>query len=471
MNNKPHRFKQGKTIAQLIFELETMSHNKNFGFFEKAEFIELLDYYERKNRNDKALEVIDLAIAQHPFSSEFFIRKAQIFIASEQAMEALRFLDQAEAYAPSDIEIALTRVEAYTLLAFYEEALIILDELKSYCGKTYLDEVYVCEAMVYEDRNQHEKMFYALRKALLHNCKNQIALKRIWYCVDISGKYDESIALHLHIIDEDPYSYVAWYNLGYAYASVSKFKEAIEAFEYAYIINNKFEFAYRDCADACIKMGAYQKAIEVYQEAEEQFELDGEIFIKLGQCHEFLKNAEEAKAFYFKAIEEEPENPQAHFHLGQCYAKRLNWVAASQSYLNAIELDDKDEIYAAALAEAYYKLGDWDNALFYFEKATETAPEESKYWIQLICFLANTGMAQKAMETLDEAYFYTIGTELLYCRVYCLLKQGKRKKALYLLGEALYEDFDMHDILMNWPGVRGDEEVHAVVKAFLPNKD
>ena len=76
-------------------------------------------------------------------------------------------------------------------------------------------------------------------------------------------------------------------------------------------------------------------------------------------------------------------------------------------------------------------------------------------------------MAVEALNTLDEAEMMSEGTELLYCRVACLFQLGRRKEGLFLLGQALTDNFDMHDALFDLqPDLETDNEVLAVIAVY-----
>lgn len=465
---KGRDFKNEHTIAGLVSEYEAMSQQGTVGFIEETVFFKLIDYYENENQPEKALGVVEHALAQHNYSANFYIRKAQLLFDKDCDHIALECLETAETYSPNSLEIKLLKVEAFINLKYHEDAFDIIEELKGYILGKELSEVYLYEAYIYESLAKHGLMFESLRHALINDPKNRKVLERIWWAVEFSGMYAESIALHLQIIDEEPYSELAWFNLGQAYSGSEDFDQAIEAFEYAFIINKKYELAYRECAEACIHQGYFEKALECYSEAIEQdIKPDADLLMKIGFCYEAQHDLRLAKSFYNKAIKLDPQNNDIHFRLGECYTRLKQWDNAIASYEKAIVISDRREEYYASLAEAYYQVGDENKAYGFFQKAADTAPEISKYWIQFASFLMDTDMAIEALDTLDEAEMMSEGTELLYCRVACLFQLGRRKEGLFLLGQALTDNFGMHDALFDLqPDLETDTEVLAVIAVY-----
>lgn len=457
------------TLTGLISEYEAMSQKGTVGFYEKTVFSSLVDHYLQGEQFEKALGVIEYALAQHPFSVDFHIRKAQIFLEKNCELQALESLDRAVAYAPAETEIQLLRAEAFNALGYYKDAFELLDNLKVEAPRELLSEIYLTEALIYENQAQFEEMFYALKRSILAKPENPAALTRIWFSVEMSRLYKESINLHQKLIDIDAYNYVAWYNLGYAYAALEDHENARDAFEYAYLINEEFEFAYRHCAEACIQLGQYDQALKCFEDALEHIEPDGDLFLKIGYCYESKEDLTIAKSFYLKAIQLNPNNDCAYFRMGECFMQEDRWKSAISSYTQAMKLDERCEEYVAALAEAYYQMDNGEMAERMFRKAVETAPEISKYWIQYASFLLEVKEENLALTVLDEAELYTHGVELVYCRVACLLSLGRRKEGLNLFTQALREDFEMYDCLFDlMPVLEKDHEVLQLISSYEP---
>lgn len=445
-----------------------MSQTGVVGYLEEKAFLQLIDYYEGEYMLDRALEVSDHALEHHQFSSDLYIRKAALLLTCHREEQALLLLEQAEILAPSELEIALLRAEAFSLQERHTEALDILESLKDMALPEELGDIYETEALVYENQEQYERMFYALRAALTHNPNHLPALERIWVCVELSKKYVESIALHEAILEENAYSYMAWYNLGQAQSYLCQYEEAIEAYEFAFLINEKFEPAYRDYAELCFELQRFEDALKCYEEMLEHFEVDSELLLRIGQCYLYVNDFAKCRRFLNRTSRLDPLNDEVFFYLGESYAKEGNWKKAITFYKKAIHIEYCREEYFAALAQAYFQLGDYELADTYFNEATTTAPEQVQYWFQYVNFLIATGAHDQAFEVLEEAEEAVAGTELSCCRVACLLASGSRKEALDLLAETLEEDAEVYSILFELaPDLKKDREVLAVVSSFL----
>jgi tetratricopeptide (TPR) repeat protein len=468
MEKAPMNYEENQSLLDLVTDYEALREQGREVVWEEKAFAQVIEYYERENQFPRAIEAINLAIKHFAYSADFYLKKAQLLIDTHQEAQALQVLEAAANFAPFDPEIGLLRAEALSQMGLYEEALDLLNELKPNADSTTLANIYVCEAAVYEHSEEYERMYYALKGALQENPHHEEALEQLWLCVEATRKYEESIALHQEVIEADPYSYLAWYNLGHAQAYLGNYEEAIEAYEYAFLTNEKFEFAYRDCAEMCCEIKQYRKALQCYGEVLERFEPDSELFFNMGQCYQHLADYTSARACYTKALHLDHYNDEILFHIGECYARAGKWKQAVKAFNKAIDMEDFREEYYAALAEACAALGEAEQAAANFKKAVELAPEQTAYWMQYTGFLIESDQVEDALAVLQEAEDYSTGAELLYCRIACLFALGRRQEALYWLAEALVEDFEMYEVLFELlPSLRNDRDVVHLISSYL----
>jgi tetratricopeptide (TPR) repeat protein len=467
---RQRKFLHRQAIFNLISAYESMVQKGRVCFSDEQPYHDLIEYFEGECQLCRALEIADHAIAQFGFSAEFHIRKAELQLQNKQAEQALATLDRAEALSPGSLATSLLRAEGFASLDMCEDAIALLDDRKTEADSRELSQIYVCEALIYEQLKEYERMFYLLKAALAENPSNTDALSRMWYCVEYARKYEESVALHEKIIDEEPFNALAWYNLGAAHHYLCNHLEAIEAYEYAFLTKEDFEFAYRDCAEVCLYVQDYQKALQCYQEVMERFEPDADLFLHIGKCYLHLGNYLVAKTFFEKATHFDAYCDEAFFGMGECYAGLKAWRKAVDAYRRAVLIEDRHEDYFAGLAEAHFHLHNFKKAETFFREAADIAPEEARHWTRLAQFLVDRGRPEDALEVLDEAEDYAYGPELLYCRSACLFVMEKKKEALLALEDALFEDFDAHGSLFNLlPVLEQDREVQAVIATLKPD--
>ena len=459
-------------IKKLIFEYKVMSQKGTVGFYEKAVFLDMITYLENHQEPELAIVACEDAFSQHVYSYEFLIRKSQLLLSLGVPNEAIESLEEALKFSPTDLEIKMALIEAYIQDGREADADHFLNEMiEGAGGENAKAKIYQLQADILEQQGDFEKMFFTLKKALEIGTFDDanVLLNKIWFAVEMTGLHEESIEFHLAFIDESPYSFLAWFNLGQAYFCLEQYEEAAEAFEYVNIIKKDFELGYKDGAEAFLMLRNYEKALDCLTEYLDVADPDSEVYTKLGICHEHLKEIETAKIFYEKAIRLNPCNSLALFRLGECSVVMEDWDTAISYYNQAIEMDCGKEEYLAALAEAYFKNKNIQQAREFFQRATEMAPELSQYWAKYALFLMAMGDGEAAASILDEARIHAGGTELLYCKVACLFAMSKRKEALQTLLEALEENVSLLESLFTFsPGLEEDSEVRQLVETYRP---
>ncbi len=464
-----HSYEHPRDTQILASKFEFLSKKGKEIQFEEAAFIQLIDYFELEESFDKALEVNNLALTYYKFSPKLHIRKARLLIENKQEELGLESLDRAEVFGQSFVETDILRARAFCSMKDYAAAFDLLDDLKLnyFISREESSLIALEEALIQEKLEDFEKMYLALRDAIKHNPFNQQALQRMWFAVELSKKHFESIEIHTEVIDANPYSYQAWFNLGNAYYFVSEYEKAIDAFEYAFIINQKFEPAYKEFAEVCFHLQLYNKAIDALEEALPFFQSDSEMLLKIAQAYEYQGDFAKAKIYLYRALNLDSVNDEVFYHLGECYSKEGEFASAIHFYNQAIKIDDLREDYLVGLAVAYSETGNYQKALPLFQQATEIGPEISSNWVQYAQFLVNIDGLEEAMETIEEAEENAYCADILYCKAALLFKNGDRSSALNYLGEALMENYQNRSIFFSFvPELAEDKDIKAIMRYY-----
>src|SRR5687768_18008507 len=87
---------------ELIRRFEDYLRKKKSEFFDLDAYEQIIDYYMFRSKHNKALQAVNLAISQYPFSTELITLKAQILSNLEEFDEALSLLDKAHSLQPND---------------------------------------------------------------------------------------------------------------------------------------------------------------------------------------------------------------------------------------------------------------------------------------------------------------------------------------------------------------------------------
>ena len=220
------RIKLSPRLLSLISDYEQLVDQGKNVYLDDKEYHKIISYYEDELELDRALDTIEKAINQYAYRSDFLNLKTRMLIKKGLLEDALVTIEGAELVAPHDVELQLLKTNIFILQKRYDESINLLEELKTYCNKSDLQDVYVTEPFFYESIQEHDQMFESLKQALIINPNNEEALRLMTDSVDHSKNYEESILLHKIIVDNHPYNYLAWYNLGSAYGCVGEYQKA-----------------------------------------------------------------------------------------------------------------------------------------------------------------------------------------------------------------------------------------------------
>ena len=463
MNNN----RRTHTLLNLITDFETLIEKGEVGFFDKEEFYSLIDYYQEEQMIDKALEVVDYALEQYKYITHFYLLKGKLLLIKNSPKLAISYLEHAEKLAPFETEAQILKAKALSMLGNIAEAKALLANIDAGANPKNLVELYLCESYIFEFEKDYELMYQKLKDLLGFMPENEEALEKINYASSLARRYEENIAFHHHLLDLNPYNYLAWYNLGQSYANIGEYDEAIDSLEYSFLIKPDFETGYLDCADLCVQTNRLDQAIDIYLEYLELFDKDSMVLVNLVSCLLQTGKAKDAKKYALNAVKLDPYNDEAFFLLAEVYKKEKKWESALNAYFKAIEIEDGREEYYAGLANMYDKLGEKEKALYYFDQMMELIPTEENYYIEFARFLIQNEQYNKALEVVSLSEENVYSPELLYIKIICLLKVDKKSRAVALLDLVLEDNFEKHEMLFElMPEIIHDETIRGIIEYY-----
>jgi tetratricopeptide (TPR) repeat protein len=142
----------------LIKRFEDHLRKKKTEFFEIDAYEEIIEFYLLRTKYNKALQAVNMAIGQYPFSIQLITTKAQILSQLEEYADALELLEQAENLQPNDPEVLLTKGSIFTLQGKHKEAIESYERALEYTEDK--DEVYYNIGLAY----QHIENLYRLSR-------------------------------------------------------------------------------------------------------------------------------------------------------------------------------------------------------------------------------------------------------------------------------------------------------------------
>ncbi len=458
----------GEALESLLKRYDEMTQTGS-GYFEETEYELLLDYYEQRLMVKEALEVVEHALTQHQFSSILLIRKALILMDNRQFEQAHQLLDEAELLDNAELDLYAARANAYVLEHKHAEAIQELDKAQKVVAEEDYPAIYLAKADVYEDWQKDDQAIDALYQAALLDPQHTDVLTRLWMFTELHELYDKSIVMYNAILDKDPYSYQAWYNMGFSLSMLGRYEEAVEAYEYAVAINDHFDIAYAECADNLYILGEYRRAIDCYFEALNIMDGDANFFMKLGRCFEALDDLVKAREYYRQAIQLDPQEALAYYRMGETYTQEEQLQNALASYTKAYKLEQNAE-FASAMAYCLAELGETIQATHYYEISIELEKLDLNIWVSYISFLFQEEKYEDALLLIEKARHYLYDVELDYFWAVALFENGNRKEGLNVFAGALEADWTGRTAFFTWlPHLEQDKEILDMVSLYKPS--
>ncbi|MCW3074872.1 MAG: hypothetical protein JWP69_1941 [Flaviaesturariibacter sp.] len=436
MNTDPYYDKD--TIKELLKQYENLRNGKSAIFLEEDAFEKIIDYYDDLEEFSKALEASDISLEYFPYSSALLLRKADVLLSSRKYEEALEILEKVELLDATDINLYILKTDIFLALDQQEKAVEILEQaVRQFEGEEKIELLFEL-ADVYDDYEEFEKVFDCLYMILQEEPTSEEALYKICFWTDFTGRNEESIRLHLAIIEDYPFNELAWFNLAAAYQGLKLYEKAIDAYQYALAIDEKFDYAYRNMGDAYIRLRKYKEAIESLEKVLELSKPEELIYEAIGHCYEKLKNFAQARFHYRKASHLNGENGRIFYKIATTYFHEGQWASAAKQLETALKINRLHTDFNLLMGECKLHLGQLKEAVVYFSTVVRVKPKSKAGWEALIRCLYGAEYYTEAHEQVLAALEHTGNKPLfIYYLSAVLFALGKTKEAILQLEKAM----------------------------------
>ena len=439
MHNNPSN-QDPYDIKALLQDYQKLQQGGKPVFLEEEAFERIIDYFDDLEEFSKALEAAETSITYFPYSSSLLLRKADVLISTQKYNEAMRVLAQVEMLDANDINLYILKTDALLAMDRQEEAVRLLEEAVQHFDGADRIELLFELADVYDDYEEFDKVFDCLKLILSEDPVNEEALYKICFWTDFTGRNEESIRLHLQIIEEHPYCELAWFNLGAAYQGLKLYEKAIDAYQYVLAIDEKFDYAYRNMGDAFIRLHRFKEAIEALEKVLELSKPEEVIYEAIGHCYDRLKNFGQARFHYRKASHLSPEDGKLLYKIACTYFNEGNYASAVKVGEGALRFNKNSTEVNLLLGESRMAMDQFKEAIAHFSTVVRAKPRNKGGWQALIRCLLRMEYWQEAKQQSLVAWEYTGHKPIfIYYLSAALLGMGKTKEALLQLEKAVIQ--------------------------------
>lgn len=458
-----------------IEEMEKKYHQMKEGiagnFLSEMGFEFLIDYYDEQQNLHKALEVAITGREYYPFSSELMIKHADLLIADRKYTQSLDVLEQARLLNSDDINIYILKVDALLALNEIEQAFSIFQQsLQMFEEDDKLDLLFEY-VDVFDDYELYDMVFDCLTMVLQISPNDEVALYKICYWVEFTGRFEESIRIHQKIIDDNPYNELAWFNLAAAFQGLKLYEKALDAYQYAITINEKFDISYRNLGDVYIRLRKYKEAIEALTTVIELTRPEDVLYEAIGHCHHKLHNLPLARINYRKASHMQPDDNKLYYKIALTYMDESKWQQAIKSLETSLQILSTPESHLA-LGECLLHQSAYNDAIYHFGIAVKQKPKNIPHWEALIKGLYTAGFYEEAEKQANFALEATAQRPIFHFYIaMSLFAQAKNKEALHQLELGmLHAPRHFRKVLELNPGIMQNSRVVDVLARYNKNR-
>ncbi len=471
MSKYPYR-KDREELKELLQQYDNLKSGRSHSFIEEDSFEKIIDYFDERDELIQALEATDYAVNQYPYSSSLLLKKADLLIAAKKYKESLYFLEQAELLDSSDITLYILKTDAYLALDQQEKAASVLETALNYFDGDDKLELLFELTDVYDDYENFDKVFDCLRMILEMDPNNEEAMYKICFWTDFTGRNEEGIRLHQKIIEDFPFSELAWFNLAAAYQGIKLYEKAIDAYQYAVAIDEKFDYAWRNMGDAYLRIRKYKEAIEVLQKVLELARPEDVIYEAIGHCYDKLQNYALARFNYRKATHLNQDDSQLFYKIACTYMNEGVWDSAIKNLNVAMRTHRLQPEYNLAMGQCYMEQGKIEEAVQYFGNVVRTKPKSSNGWLELLKCLYHAKCFDEGLEYVEHAIELTNNKPIfIFYKSAFLLAVGKSKEAIVQLESGMHKNPKLVKKLIELnPSILQHQLVVDIIARYKRNK-
>lgn len=429
-----------------LSKFESMLKTNKVLFFDSEEFEEIILHYLDMGKAALAKKALKLALEQHPKSTGLKLVQVEMLVYDDKLELAEKLLNELYAIEPTNEEIYIQKANICSKRDQHEKAVELLKTALKYTDD-YAD-VYNLIGMEYLFMDNLEKAKENFIKCLEEDLEDQSALYNVVYCFEFLDQNQEAIAYLNKYIDKNPYSEIAWHQLGRLHYGVKEYENAIRAFEYATLIDDEFLGAFMEKAKAYERLKKYEEAIESYSRTIELDDATSYALLRMGKCYEKLGNKALALKHFNQTVHEDPLLDKGWIAITDFYVRQKNYQKALFFVNKALAIDNQNHLYWKRYASINKQMNFFEEAEFGYRKAVEfgeTGLETWLFWVDILQFL---GEFESAIQTLLQASeYFPEENEVEYrlAGLYFMLTQNT--KAKFHLSNALRLNFDNHIIL------------------------
>ena len=429
-----------------LSKFESMLKTNKVLFFDSEEFEEIILHYIDSGKTSLAKKALKLALEQHPKSTGLKLVQVEMLVYEDQLDLAEKLLNELYAIEPNNEEIYIQKANICSKRDQHEKAVELLKIALQHTDD--FADVYNLIGMEYLFMDNLEMAKDSFIKCLEDDLEDQSALYNVVYCFEFLDQNKEAIAYLNQYIEKNPYSEIAWHQVGRLHYGLKEYEEAIRAFNYATLIDDEFLGAFMEKAKALERLKQYAEAIESYERTIELDDATSYALLRIGKCHERLGNTALAIKYYNQTVHEDPLLDKGWIAITDFYVREKNYQKALFYVNKALAIDNQNQMYWKRYATINKQMNFFEEAEFGYRKAVEFGDYQLDTWLFWVDILQFLGEFDSAIQTLLQATeYFPEENEIEYRLAGLYFMIQDKTKAKFHLSNGLRLNFDNYIVI------------------------
>jgi tetratricopeptide (TPR) repeat protein len=428
-----------------LSKFESMLKTNKVLFFDSEEFEDIILHYLDMGKANLAKKALKLALEQHPKSTGLKLVQVEMLVYDDKLEQAEKLLNELYAIEPTNEEIYIQKANIFSKRDKHEKAVELLNIALEYTDD--LADVYNLIGMEYLFMDNFEMAKESFINCLEEDLEDQSALYNVVYCFEFLDQNQEAIDYLTKYIDQNPYSEIAWHQMGRLHYGLKEYESAIRAYDYATLIDDEFLGAFMEKAKALERLKKYKEAIESYNRTIELEDATSYALLRIGKCYEKLGNKVQALKYFNKTVHEDPLLDKGWIAITDFYVRQKNYTKALFFVNKALAIDNQNRLYWKRYANINKQLYQYEEAEFGYRKAVEFGDYSLDTWLFWVDILEYLGEFDSAIQTLLQASEYfpeENKVEYRLAGLYFMIQETT--KAKFHLSNGLRLNFDNYII-------------------------
>lgn len=396
-----------------IAKFESMLKTDDVYFFDSEDFEEIIHHYLNNGKVSLAKKAIKIGLRQHPDSIELKLLEVEVLVFENNLETAERLLDQLQLIDSTNEEIYIQRANIYSKKDNHEAAVALLEKALELSRDSY--DIYSLLGMEYLFMDDFQLAKKNFMKCVAFDEHDYSALYNVVYCFEFLEEFEGAIQYLNEYLERNPYSQVAWHQLGKQYLVKEMLVEALAAFDFAIISDESFIGAYFEKGKVLERMGKYNEAIENYETTIKIEDPTSHAYLRIGKCHEKLQNHDLAKYYFYQTVHEDPLLDKGWLAITEFYTKKNNYERGLYYINKAINIDGENPLYWKKCAGIHMELRNWDEADFSYKQAVELGNYELDTWVNWAFVVCQGEDLESSIQILTQGFeFYQEEAAMAY---------------------------------------------------------